>query len=324
MWVADTGATQLVADSLSEELAQSALAEENAAIVRSEEVVALAKSWPTYRGRQIGTDDIRAWYQQVPSARDQRTLFELLKKTKIFSEAQVRERLRTAHGFVRASLPVPITRKRNERRTDIVITYIDGEGKSGANYASLYAEENNILARCVLAPDSFIKQLDRHIKENGAISSVIIMDDIAATGTPIGDNATKFINENISYLANVKIKIICLVSTPSAQEQIIRKLEKIPDVEVDFRACEILDKSCIAFPDDKSGWSSAEEWERGRALCVQLGSRVYKKSPLGYGNMGLLVVFPTTTPNNSLPILHSYSRAGSEAPWSPLFLRVVH
>jgi len=63
MWLVDVGVSQLIADALNEELANSALAEENAAIVRSEEVVSLAGRWPTYRGKHVGTDEIRAWYQ---------------------------------------------------------------------------------------------------------------------------------------------------------------------------------------------------------------------------------------------------------------------
>ena len=88
MWLVDVGVSQLISDALNEELANLALAEENAAIVQSQEVVNLADCWPTYRGRHIGTDEIRAWYQQVESPRDQRLLFELLKRTQVFSETR--------------------------------------------------------------------------------------------------------------------------------------------------------------------------------------------------------------------------------------------
>ncbi len=112
---------------------------ENAALVRSEEVVALSQLWPTYRGKHIGTDEIRAWYQQVESHRDQRILFELLKRTRVFSEAHIRERLKGAHELVRRSLPEFVVRERNSRmrraplRKDVLLTYVDGEGKSGAS-----------------------------------------------------------------------------------------------------------------------------------------------------------------------------------------------
>ena len=114
MWLVDVGAQQLIADTLNEELATSVLVEENAATVKSEEVVALARKWPTYRGRQIGTDEIRAWYQQVQSQREQRILFTLLQRTGVFGESQIRERLREAFAILKPTLPVPITRSRND------------------------------------------------------------------------------------------------------------------------------------------------------------------------------------------------------------------
>jgi hypothetical protein len=73
----------------------------------------------------------------------------------VFSETLVRERLRSAHAIIRSMIPVPITRRKNERRTDIAITYVDGEGKSGAGYTSLYAEENGIAVNNIIPPSEF-------------------------------------------------------------------------------------------------------------------------------------------------------------------------
>jgi hypothetical protein len=196
MWLVDVGVSQLIADALNEELANSVLAEENAAIVRSEEVVALSREWPTYRGRHIGADEIRMWYQQVKNPRDQRILFELLKRTRVFSETQVRERLKGAHALLRRSLPEFIIRKKGERRRDVLLAYIDGEGKSGASYASLYAEENGIGAECVIARGEFRARFMEHANKNAPIAAVIIMDDIAATGGSIAGNVDQFLMEN--------------------------------------------------------------------------------------------------------------------------------
>jgi hypothetical protein len=68
--------------------------------------------------------------------------------------------------------------------------------------------------------------------------------------------------------------------------------------------------------------ASESESERAHSLVRTLGTRVYKKRPLGYGDMGLLLVFPQTVPNNTLPILHSQAK-GSEQ-WDPLFERPVN
>lgn len=324
LWLVDVGVSQLIADALSEELANAALAEENAALVRSEEVVALSQQWPTYRGRHIGTDEIRAWYQQVENQRDQRILFELLKRTRVFSETHVRERLKSAHDLLRRSLPEFVIRKRSDRRRDVLLTYVDGQGKSGANYASLYAEENGIAAECVIAPGDFRACFDKHVERNGSVAALIIMDDIAATGKSLSKNVDVFLSEFGDLLQSTTVRVVTLIATESAQSTLLRKIQRVEHIDIDFRSCEILPKEAFAFPADAAVWSSEEEKARAKALCIDLGSKIYKRNPLGYGNMGLLIVFPTTVPNNSLPILHSYSRTASSDAWKPLFPRVVN
>ena len=326
LWLVDVGVRQLIADAMNEELANAVLAEENVALVRSEEVVALSRQWPTYRGKHIGTDEIRAWYQQVESNRDQRILFELLKRTRVFSEAHVRERLKSAHALIRGALPEFVIRPRRDRRKDVLLTYVDGEGKSGASYASLYAEENAIAADCVAAPGDFRTRFAKHVKQSGQVAALIIMDDIAATGESLSKNVNRFLSEFNDLLQSTKVRVVTLVATEAAQSTILRAIAKVEHIDIDFRSCEILPKEVFAFPEGRDArvWSSDKEEARAQALCRDLGSRIYKQSPLGYGGMGLLVVFPTTVPNNTLPILHSYSRPGSGRAWHPLFARVVN
>lgn len=324
LWLTDVGVSQLFADALHEELANNVLSEENKALIKSEEVAALAESWPTYRGMHIGTDEIRAWYQQVESLRDQRVLFELLKRTKVFSEAHIRERLRNAHDFIRASLPEFIIRRRSDRRKDVLVTYIDGEGKSGASYASTYAEENRISADCVCSRSNFRERFKKSVEAGDNPVAVVVIDDIAATGRSLAGYASAFFDVEKDLLSGVKVRILTLVATEAAQSKLLAKLAKIGDIDIDFRSCEILPPESYAFPDDASVWRSEEEAARAKALCLDLGVRIYPNAPLGYGDLALLVVFPTTVPNNSLPILHSESRTSSANRWKPLFLRVTN
>ncbi len=310
-WLTDVGMNRLVGDRLSEEISDLIFAEENAAAVRSEEVVALSKEWPPYRGKSIGTDEIRAWYQQVTSPRDQRVLFKLLQRTLFFSEGLVRERLRAAHVLIRPTLPEFIIRKRGERRFDVLLTYVDGPGKSGAVYAHGYAEENGISANCVISQSGFTEQFKEHTKRFGNPAAVLIVDDIAATGKSFADNINKFLAENSEVLRSQKIRAISLVATAQAQQEINRRFQTA-DCDIEFRSCEILGDKQYAFPTSADVWDGKEQAERAKALCVDLGSRIYSHSPLGYGGLGLLVVFPTTVPNNSLPILHSRARTGSQ------------
>lgn len=120
------------------------------------------------------------------------------------------------------------------------------------------------------------------------------------------------------------MRVVTLVATGLAQDTILKRLKKIDGVDLDFRSCEIITAEAYAFPVEGSVWRSKEEEARAKTLCVDLGSRIYNQNPLGFGGLGLLVVFPTTVPNNSLPILHTYARTGSRQGWKPLFPRVVN
>jgi hypothetical protein len=118
--------------------------------------------------------------------------------------------------------------------------------------------------------------------------------------------------------------IVAVLSTPEADTRIRKALSGLEGARADFRACEILDKSAYAFTPGNGIWNSQEEMDRAKALCSDLGAKSYPRSPLGFSDQGLLVVFPTTTPNNSLPILHSFSRASAGKRWIPLFERVTN
>jgi DNA polymerase III delta prime subunit len=324
-WLVDVGVSQLVSDSLREELASSIIEEENAALVKSNEIVELVDQWPTYRGMRIGTDDIRGWLQQVDNAKDQRLLFNLLKRTKVFSEAHVRERLKSIHAtMVKPLLPEFIIRKRGARRTDVLLTYVDGEGKSGSGYASMYAEENSIDADCIISPSDFRNKYNIHASKYEQPVALIIIDDIAATGRTLSTNLEVFMRENNDIVSFVKIRIITLAATAKAQKSIDRLFLKLQNLDIDFRTCEIIETKNYALTEDSTVWNSQEERERTKSLCLDLGKNIYKDNPLGYGELGLLIVFPTTTPNNSLPILHSRSKNGSSLKWRPLFPRLVN
>jgi hypothetical protein len=133
-----------------------------------------------------------------------------------------------------------------------------------------------------------------------------------------------FSEEFKDLLTGVKLRVLTLVATETAQSKILASIGKIGGIDIDFRSCEILPPEAFAFPTNAAVWKSAEEEARARALCNDLGIRIYPRNPLGYGGMGLLVVFPTTVPNNSLPILHTRSRTSSHHRWAPLFPRITN
>lgn len=328
LWLGEVGISCLAGDALAEELASGVRAAEKEASVKPEEIVALARRWPTYQGKEIGTDEIRAWLEQVEENRQQRLLFKVLQNIKFLGETQIRQNLQTVHSsFIRPLLPPFVTRsrRRSDRRMDLVVTYVDGEGKSGQYYASRYAEENGLAPKSVISPVQFSKTLQAYVAKNGNLAAITIIDDIIATGQSLTKNIASFVEENSSVLRelNVPIIVVALAATIDGEAYVRTEIRKIEWLDFDLRVCDPLSEREFAF--SRNGiWADVDELERARALCTNLGAWIYRDNPLGYGGQGLLVVFPDTCPNNSLPILHSSAHPASMKKWTPLFPRLVN
>jgi len=321
-WLKQGGLAVIQPDAVSEELAARVQSEEGAAFVRSEELVTLVNKWPTYQGRHITTDDVRAWYQQVDGFRNQRLLFKLLSSIKFVSESELRDR--SVHAFVQLNKQLQefVRQKLTGRRVDVLLTYLDGHGKSGEQITSVFAEENKISVKQICSRSELPSRLNKAISDRTPVSAIIIVDDLAATGGTLSRSVVEVESEVADLLirGNTKLLACVLYSTKAASERILESLRTIHAIESDFRVGEFLSPKLSAFSEQSAIWASEEERVRAKALVSELGARVYKTQPLGYGGMGLLLVFPATVPNNSLPILHSSSKSGQK-PWRPLFPR---
>lgn len=325
LWLVDIGLTRLAADTLSQDLAAQTQRAEDAAQVLSQELVALTDSWPTFRGRHVGPEEVRAWLNQRPGIRDQRALFTILKHTRFLSEADVLERIRSARLVVLGLAEVMVRRKATERRNDIVITYVDGEGKSGQRYASLYAEENLVATTAILPPSSFHEAYLQHVKQHGVPKIIVIVDDIVGTGQSLAANMKKFHDDNSALFTadGPLILAFSLLSTTEGQQTVRTALSKLEYPHMDFRAGEVLAGNASLFTGDKGVFATLEDCDRAKMVATDIGATIYKNAPLGFGGQGLSIVFPTTVPNNSLPILHSRGK-GPGPHWRPLFERLVN
>ena len=100
-------------------------------------------------------------------------------------EQEVREKWAQAHRRIRDKLPPFTRRSLTEQREDILVTYADGPGKSGAYYAGLYAAVNEISAQRVVEPSLVTDAIDA--VEEGSIRGVVVVDDMLGTGQNLVD-----------------------------------------------------------------------------------------------------------------------------------------
>ena len=322
-WLVNDGFSKLVAEQLSDDLYIQRRAIEDASFVTDDEINKLVSIWPDYRGIQTTTHAVRDWISQVSSHVQQRYLYKLLERIRFYSEVEIRHSMKSLHDRLKSKLHPYVSKSRAQRRKDIWVTYIDGSGKSGNQYATLYAEENAISTTCIKE----IHELDSYCS-NGKkipkdIRSIVIVDDFIGTGTSLSSKLTAFFDKNGDFLIVSKITIFVAVfcATIEGEEKVRQTLSSLSETS-DLLIHENLDKKHYAFNEIEPIWSDETERNAAIDLIQRLGSNVDKNRPLGYKNSALLVVFNRNCPNNTLPILHSRGRG--ELAWVPLFVRVKH
>ena len=245
-WLSQDGLSVVPPDAVSEELASAIQAQEDAAFVRSEEVADLIRKWPTYQGRHVGSDEVRAWYQQVDGFRDQRLLFKLLQRLKFVSEAELRSRARTAYAQVREQLNDFVMKSLADRRKD-------------EYFASLFAEENKIDVSNIVSQDKVAARLDAAADAEEPIAAVIVVDDIAATGRTFAKSIADFVVSTAHAFQRSETKLLCcaLYATRSAAELILKQVRSLELMHVDFWVGEVIAASVSAFADESKLWSSS-------------------------------------------------------------------
>ncbi|CAD6559605.1 hypothetical protein LMG28727_06903 [Paraburkholderia kirstenboschensis] len=321
-WLTEAGAARLMSDALAEEYETAEQQADEEARVTSSELVELAERWGPYQGREVGAERIRSWLEQVKSSQEQRLLLKLLKALRFVSSLEVRHSLRDAHALVARQIAPFVSEKRTDRRKDIAITWVDGEGKSGNKHAALYAEENKIWSKALLPADGFEKALQRYEDQaECSVCAVVIVDDFIGSGRSLGSNVENFVKQNEALFVerHMVLLVVALTATKRGEQKVRETLSKLA-IDSELTVLHPIDESCLAFEDGGTKiWQSAEERGRAKELCQRIGQRVQRSAPLGYADQGALLVFPDTVPNNTLPLLHS-STSGQE-PWNALFPR---
>jgi hypothetical protein len=285
--------------------------EEEASRVSAEEIVAICSRWPHYKGRRIGTEEVRAWLDQFGSNVDQRLMFTLVQHVRIYSEDELRSKLRDAHGIVSRGL-VERRAHRQMKRSDILVSYLDGPGKSGAHLARLYVDENGLYKENMIE----LADLEAGLSRDN-VQAIVFVDDFVGTG----DSATNYLEklwkefgETLSA-NNRKMFFVSIAGFGAAVDRVARKVEQL-QMQISIHVCDALgdDKHCFShssqlFACDNDRVAATDiAYRKGVALC--------KQAPMGYGDCQALVVFSHNCPNNTLPILWDKSQQ-----WNPLFRR---
>lgn len=312
-WLQTVGPRQISTTYTEAEAVRIYLEEENKAAVKAQELTHLVRKWPPYKGRSLNTEDIRVWLDQFGKNTDQRLMFRVLQNLIFYSEDAIRSRMSVAHGIVTRGLVDRRTHKQVKRWPDIVVSYLDGPGKSGARFAKLYADENEMYYENVIERG----QLRSVIEKRELTQSVVFIDDFVGTGTSATTYLRALVEECGDLLTsrNIPAFLIAVSGFETGKKTIDDYLATLT-TDIRVHLCESLDSSHIAFGPNSMVFPDPNDRQRAKAIAEAKGRLICSPAPLGYGDSQAMVVFAHNCPNNTLPVLWERTKD-----WVPLFRR---
>ena len=129
-WLRNVGPRQISTTYTEAEALRIYREQEEKAAVRSNEIVQLIGQWGAYKGRSISPEDVRSWLEQFGRKSDQRLMFQILQHLRFYSEDEVRNKMKVAHGIVVRGLVERVTRKQVKRWQSLVVMTLPAQNVS--------------------------------------------------------------------------------------------------------------------------------------------------------------------------------------------------
>jgi len=325
-WLIDKGFNEIVTTLVDYDALTKQKQEEEQARVTSEEIMQLVEKWGVYKGREITDNHVRTWLNQFEDNKKQRLMFKILQNLKFYTSLNVRAKLKEAHDIVKRGLMWKI-KGRQRKRGDILISYLDQPGKSGAFITTIYRDENSIYYENVIEKSRITKELVKKSKKESPLALVFI-DDFIGTGNSACNYFKQIVEEHgkilkrllqepseIENMPKLKIYFIVISGFQEAQAKIEKVLNKL-GLLVEVHVCDPLTDVDKAFNNKCKIFENANQREEAKKIAYEYGVKLEKKNPLGYGDCQSTVVFEFNCPNNNLPILWKKSKE-----FKPIFER---
>jgi hypothetical protein len=288
--------------------------EEQRAHISSEEIVQLAQKWGLYWGRSVTEDRVRAWLNQFPDNRSRRLMFQILRVIRFYGGDAIRTKLAEAHGIVSRAIVTRLAERKGQRkRGDIVVSYLDGPGKSGSHYARLYAQEADIYYEHVIERS----RLSAVLAERDDIQALVFVDDFIGTGSSGVDYLRRLVGECPEIRREgLQSFFVAIAGFEKGQARIEGEVAEM-GLQMRVCICEPLTEADRCFSDQSAAFPDRGVRDEARSVALKYGGKLVRKNPLGFGDCQAAVVFENSCPNNSLPILWAEDKN-----WRPLFPRL--
>lgn len=244
----------------------------------------------------VSKTGIESWLTQFGSD-DQDLAARVLDAVDFYGPQQIAAGFRASLQGLEGWSSNPATRKGRWR----FVAYSGSAGESGDTMLHQFRLANNLNGK--VHKEMFIYRSELTQQKLGPDDSVVLLDDLTATGDQVCDVWNEHFAELVAGVGRIYLMVV--VAGKGAQKRIRdeTELELVPMREM---------KSKDSFFSTECKCFSATEKNRLLGYAVKANNG----TPKGYGDCGYLLVFQHRCPNNSIPILHE-----SHSKWEGLFPR---
>ena len=273
-----------------------------------------------YLGRQKDVAEVRRWLRQFDD--DGRIEVAFLLLTRLVEKGFVSEGA-NANGL--AKMEESLSARRldigngawqivRRRKDNLYLGHVDSETKSGAVTARELAKRMSP-GKC-----GHVQGMRTWVQGHRHQDPVlVVVDDFSGTGTNLVKGLDRLWSRDevlFSELAE-EGRIVCCLQT-AFPEAIERVRQRFPKVQV--LNMTTFDDAVRAFAPEADIFENEADRKFAEDVMLQIGQQLVPQNPLGFGNMGALVSFHNTIPNNTLPVFWSSGVANGRE-WKPLFPR---
>jgi hypothetical protein len=273
-----------------------------------------------YLGKQKDVAEVRAWLRQFDDDARIEVAFLLLRRLAekgYVTEGERMLAMQRVEEILKAPAEKPVVwRIVRGRHENLCVSYVDSETKSGASTARDVAKMLRP-GKCAALTDVG-SWLQSHLDQEAVLT---IVDDFAGSGETLFKGLSRFAQKSAdgaafrNFCESGRVHLVLLFAFPEAL-QMLRK--HFPKIKV--TAIRIWGDEVRALEPESGIFSDEGERRFAQDILRQIGQQLVPQQPIGHGNLGGLVLFHNTVPNNTLPIFWS-NGVVNERPWRPLFPR---
>jgi len=303
---------------LDEVYRESSLARPASKVVTASDYRSLARNL-SYQARPISTLDLQGWVEQLADPTHQYLAFQLLRRacsSGFLSQHRMQTEVvpRLTQNLRDGPLNGRERRSPNNYLTGVLVLDHGAAGSSAPALARQMLSSLRIAKAAMASPEEIAARV---AKEHPSL--ILVLDDFAGSGRQLSGvvaTLTEELREAHPGWQDETTIAVGIGVVPGADA--IEAFSALP--------CEVavgitLGPEVRAFDEEAQIFDTDADRLAAKDLMAAIGRGLNARPPLGFKDQGLLVVFESNCPNNSLPALWKNGDY-SGRPWLPLFERL--